>query len=1781
MLSKPHHTNQKSKLPQLIPELCEREYCKFAGCLKQHYRGSRHACLNGGNCFNLSCTFDHCTESNPHFWSVAQRQAISKQQLSLIPPLVDRPSGSSQPEERSKVSSSGMKPSPSAETLEKLPKLISTPCKKGDDCRDTECIYFHKHRPKCLHAEKCWKNTCTFDHSSFTNPSTLNSRQQKLLKWKMHLFKQNSLFAGGDCGSSSDEEEDDNRSTSSVGSTAHFDVDTEFSEKSDSISEVFDLDDRDPLLDFSQLQETFILDTLQKQAPSLSKKQLEEYANKVQLSISEHFMERQEGIMKKMLENTRTLGFGEEYMAIRKALMEEKNLLHKQKKSFDCRMRELEEKRAYCSNYSLLYQAYEREFKRAKALLPFYGFRDEILQAIADNDIVLIQGQTGSGKSTQIPQFLLESGYFGRKIACTQPRRVATTTLADRISDEMNCNGTPLIAAKGARNYQHGGKTKLILLTDRSLLNEFCKDRNLKKYGCIMIDEAHERTVFTDILLAELKALVKRRRESGAPLKLIISSATMDEDLFSSYFEKCPVIKVPGQMYPVKVHWEKSQSNYVNQAVNKVLYILLNHRQVKSDALKGSILVFLTNPEEIEQACKKLKHALKAKHNDYEILPLHGKLSPEAQQQVLRESTKVKIIFASNIAETSVTIKGLTTVIDTGRVKERSFDQNRNISLLKVNFISQSSSLQRKGRAGRTQQGECFNLYDYSEFLQFNISQPADIFKTHLGTVILQILTCHSKFHSNDLIHYDLIEKPSPSALNSQLNKLLALGFVKAESGNFISITEDGKYASQLFMDPYASRMIIEGVKSGISKEIIGVASMMSVSGMIFLKGTDTKSKENVLTSKVSLSKSEGDLYSLYSLYKQFSTLKPVKVQKEWCSQNSLNWVAFKIAESTFKELSRNVKSCNITSLPPNVSLNDDQKKQFILKCIISGFNANIAYYDGTRKDRSLIYKLIELNQEACLHPSSVVFSEDKPPEFILFYELVRTEKLYVKNVTPVDIDTICQYNKTLDKTKIVRQVKKFVEKQIPKACIDVLQSREGEMLEDLERATGCVIEIDETTNCLKYEVSQEQEAASMKIVNEIVKKACHKVEKHLFEFVPSKQNTVRVVIGSGLEVFHVLTKHQYIRLNFRTTTIADSSLRQQFERFGEIWDFEIYPNRTSQQKIEGYVIYTKWEHAEAAFEQLKDLNNDLQLFPTSTCGAASLIDEVPSLIATWYLSHSKGTARIQFPNSFLLREAKKALKVPGALPMLARIEKNETKQNEIELSNLGREMDEEKLRQLFGRYGIYPSKVDVSRDEIDPNSYTEQTQVQTVLVQSLFTQYGNLDFVDIFPPKPAKKNCKVLVKYNSQTSASEALQQLNGSPFGCGKLSISYNVHEKIYLPLAVFEIFKNDIYNSIHIVQTQFHCKAVFKRMKHDKKKNSSEFGNTGFVQVFANNDMKQFEKAKAFLRTSLQCTTLSLSFVQFKDFEKKKEKFKNELKDKVYLSADARTKQVKIYGKEQDREQVKQDIMQAIKNDSKRYISVKSLKKVVPMLSQLKKDFKGDIYMDDIRSKKLIIISTDTEYEKLKQRIQQIENDGNETSCEHECSICCSEIEQGQTLVCGHPFCVTCFAIQLDGFDIESKSIICNECNCKVPVLEILSTYKNNVHLFKEKCEILLNKYLLMNKLKWQYCDVCNQLCRMITPSSYECLNCDMVYCVKCKKRSHEGVSCDHEENLFQQYLASFTKKCPKCTSPIEKNGGCNHMTCSSCNNHFCWLCGYSATSASPIYMHQSSCPGDKTF
>ena len=604
------------------------------------------------------------------------------------------------------------------------------------------------------------------------------------------------------------------------------------------------------------------------------------------------------------------------------------------------------------------------------------------------------------------------------KIVCTQPRKVACLTLSKRISQEMNIEENTLISYRVGmekknlseeekkKRYDAVKKSKLVFMTDKYLLNLYKRDKNLKSYSCVIVDEAHERSLFTDILLCELKKLVAKRSATNNPLKLIIMSATIDHEKMSKYFDNCPVINVPGQMYPVEIIYEKMKPNYVDHSINKLKYVIRG-----SDRHPGDILVFLTSQDELSQAVKKCEALLNelGKKNDYVCLKLYGKMDADEQAKVFDSyQSKTKIIFATNVAETSLTIDGVRTIIDSGRVKERVFDQIRNISLLKVNLISQSSATQRKGRAGRTASGKCYRLYDESDFYKMDFIVQPEIFKIHLGLVILQLLSCGI----DDPLAYDLIDKPDRELMVKTLNNLISLKLVESD----LKLSVKGKLAAEMFLEPSISRIVLEGLDLNIAYETSIIAAMLSVSNILF---NHSSNKEDKSLSLLKMCKTEGDLISMMEMFKEYKKQKSFSQKKEWCTQNHLTSSTFRQAEQCFTEIWSVIKRSPLfrKEIVPQQNL-----YPLLLNAICAGLQLNLAYFNGT-SNGIRVYKLVELNQEAFIHPSSVLHvlgESDFDDRFLLFTEIFRKEKLYIKNVTPVNINLLQNYNRNQNCTVAV-----------------------------------------------------------------------------------------------------------------------------------------------------------------------------------------------------------------------------------------------------------------------------------------------------------------------------------------------------------------------------------------------------------------------------------------------------------------------------------------------------------------------------------------------------------------------------------------------------------------------------------------------------------------------------------------------------------------------------------------------------------------------------------------
>ena len=417
--------------------------------------------------------------------------------------------------------------------------------------------------------------------------------------------------------------------------------------------------------------------------------------------------------------------------------------------------------------------------------LPVYQFQADLIQAVRDHQFVVVEGETGSGKTTQIPQFLVEANFCqpGRtSIACTQPRRVAATSIAQRVAEEMD---VPLGKEVGYtirfEDVSDSQRTILKFVTDGMLLREAMTDPLLSRYSVIVLDEAHERTLATDVLMGLLMEILPKRTLSSehGELKVVIMSATLDAKKFQEYFDNAPILKVPGRTFPVEIFYTAApEPNYVEAAIRTVIHI----HQCEGP---GDILVFLTGEQEIEQACEEIRTKSMSLGMDVPelvVVPLYSSLPPQQQKKIFDPAPGPrvvgglpgrKVVVSTNIAETSLTIDGIVYVVDPGFSKQKVYNPRIRVESLLVSPISRASARQRAGRAGRTRPGKCYRLYTEKSFYEdLQETTYPEILRSKMSNVVLTL----KKLGIDDLVHFDFMDPPAPETLMRALELLNYLG---------------------------------------------------------------------------------------------------------------------------------------------------------------------------------------------------------------------------------------------------------------------------------------------------------------------------------------------------------------------------------------------------------------------------------------------------------------------------------------------------------------------------------------------------------------------------------------------------------------------------------------------------------------------------------------------------------------------------------------------------------------------------------------------------------------------------------------------------------------------------------------------------------------------------------------------------------------------------------------------------------------------------------------------
>ena len=610
--------------------------------------------------------------------------------------------------------------------------------------------------------------------------------------------------------------------------------------------------------------------------------------------------------------------------------------------------------------------------------LPIYSYREDFLSALQDHQVLVLVGETGSGKTTQLPQYLHEVGYSELgKIGCTQPRRVAAMSVATRVAEEMNVRVGHEVGYSIRFENCTSRKTVIQYMTDGMLLREFLTEPDLKSYSCLIIDEAHERTLHTDILFGLVKDVSRFRDD----LKLIISSATLDAEKFSKYFDDAPIFMIPGRMYPVDIYYTKApEADYVDAAIVTVLQIHI------SQPLDGDVLLFLTGQEEIETANEILAHRSKVLGNkiaELILCPIYANLPSDQQAKIFEDTPKKarKVVLATNIAETSLTINGIKYVIDTGFNKETSFNAKTGMESLMVMPISQAAANQRAGRAGRTQPGKCFRLFTaYSFQHELDPNTTPEILRTNMCNVVLML----KSLGIDNLLAFDFMDAPPPDTLIRALEQLYALGALNDRG----ELTKLGRRMAEFPLDPMLSKTVIVSEKYKCTSEVLSSVSMLSIGSSVFHRPKEKKVHADTAHQNFARG-GGGDHIALLRCYSEWADSD---YSAQWCFENYVQVRNMKKARDVREQLEG---LCERVEVDPNVSNPEDIES--ILKAVTAGF-----FYNTARLGRSGDYETVKQRRTVYIHPSSVLAKEEPLPGWLVYFELAFTTKEYMRQVAPI-----------------------------------------------------------------------------------------------------------------------------------------------------------------------------------------------------------------------------------------------------------------------------------------------------------------------------------------------------------------------------------------------------------------------------------------------------------------------------------------------------------------------------------------------------------------------------------------------------------------------------------------------------------------------------------------------------------------------------------------------------------------------------------------------------------
>ncbi|KAF8018496.1 hypothetical protein BT93_H3391 [Corymbia citriodora subsp. variegata] len=1486
-------------------------------------------------------------------------------------------------------------------------------------------------------------------------------------------------------------------------------------------------------------------------------------------------------------------------------------------------------------DWSRIHQLILRECKRLDDGLPIYACRQGILQEVYNQQVMVLIGETGSGKSTQLIQFLADSGVgaYG-SIVCTQPRKIAASSLAERVRDEsVGCYAGNSVVCDLTFSSSQFLKSKVVYMTDHRLLQHYMCDENLSGISCIIIDEAHERSLSTDLLLAVIKELLCRRPK----LRLIIMSATADADQLSEYFYGCAIFRVVGRNFPVDIRYVPPSpvgASSTGVIASYVADVLRMASDINRREREGTILAFLTSQMEVEWACENFEAPSAV------ALPLHGKLAYEEQLRVFQEYPgKRKVIFSTNLAETSLTIPGVKYVIDSGWVKESKFEPGTGMNVLRVCRISQSSANQRAGRAGRTEPGRCYRLYAESDFVSMPLSQEPEILRVHLGIAVLRILA----LGIDDLRNFDFVDAPSDKAIDMAIRNLFQLGAITVIDGTY-QLTDVGGYLVKVGAEPRLGKLIYSCFRHDLGREGVVLAAVMANASSIFCRvGSDTdKLKSDCL--KLQFCHHDGDLFTLLSVYKEWESV-PQEKRNLWCWENSINAKSMRRCQETVKEFEdclRRELSITVPSLwhwdPYKPNKLDDLLKRVILSCLAE----NVAMYSGCDK---LGYEVALTGQHIQLHPSCSLLSFGQKPRWVVFGEIIASSTPYLVCVTAFDFDflsTLCppplfDFDKIESRKLQSRVMTGYGSTLLKRFCgrfncsLQFLISHIREECMD-ERVTVQV-------NVDQNEVSVFASSLDMKKVFTLVSDSleCEKkwllnecIEKCLYH-CPGVSAPV-ALFGAGAEIRHLELEKNFLTIDVchpDVNSVDDKELLGFLEKHaqGSICAVHKFTGNSPDGDDKdrwGRITFATPEAAKRAAEMKEVEFGDamLKLHPSrSFLGSDNKFYSFPAVKAKvyWPRRESKGygIVKCDVRDVPILVFQFSNLVIGGHY---IRCDAGKNCKGSVVIKGLGKELSEaeilDELRRATNRRILDFFLVRGNFVENPPINTCEEALLREITPFMPKNNPRASHFsVQVFPPEPKDTNMKALITFDGRLhlEAAKALEQIDGKVLPgflpWQKITCQQLFHTSLSCPAPVYYVIKEQLDDLLasfkeiegaecHLDRTSNRCFRV--RISANATRTVAEM----------RRPVEELMRGKTVDHPNLTPAVVQILFsrdgtILLKSIERE---------TGTWILFDRHTLKLKVFGSSEKIAVAEEKLITALLNLNKsKQLEIRLRGRDLPpdMMKEVVKKFGPNL--DGLKEKvpdaeiclnaRRHIISMKGNKD-MKEKVEEIIYDlakaigtSSETSdevvgaAEDSCPICFCEVEDGYQLEgCSHRFCRACLVEQCESAirNLDSFPICCAREVCGAPLLVTDLRLLLSAEKLDELFRASLGAFVASSGGLYRFCPSpdCPSVYRVtgpgILPEPFLCGACYAETCTRCHLEYHPYVSCERYREYKEDPDLSLkqwcvgrddVKECPQCGYTIEKVDGCNHIEC-RCGRHLCWKCLKIFRNSEDCYDHLRS-------